>query len=164
VALALRGVPGIYLPSLFGMKNDTAGVLAGAEPRSINRKTIDEQALYTLLGDRSSWAHRVATRFRRLVRRRVHTPAFHPNGAQRVLDAGEGVFAVWRASPDGHQRVLALTNVTAAPQRVALPAEELGGAPARWRDLVTSRRLPGQPLGLEAVLRPYEVLWLTPDG
>ena len=164
VALALRGVAGIYLPSLFGMKNDTAAVLAGAEPRSINRKTIDEQALYTLLGDRSSWAHRVATRFRRLVRRRVHTPAFHPNGAQRVLDAGEGVFAVWRASPDGHQRVLALTNVTAAPQRVALPAEALGVAPAGWRDLVTSRLLPGQPHGFEATLRPYEVLWLTPDG
>ena len=164
VALALRGVAGIYLPSLFGMKNDTAAVLAGAEPRSINRKTIDEQALYTLLGDRSSWAHRVATRFRRLVRRRVRTPAFHPNGAQRVLDAGEGVFAVWRASPDGRQRVLALTNVTAAPQRVAVAADSLGGAAGAWRDLLTSRRLPGVPDGLAAVLRPYEVLWLTPDA
>jgi sucrose phosphorylase len=164
VALALRGVPGIYLPSLFGARNDTAAVLAGAEPRSINRKTIDEQALYALLGDRRSWAHRVAARFRRLVRRRIRTPAFHPNGGQRMLDAGEAVFAVRRTSPDGAQIVVALTNVTDAPQRVVLPPEELGGAGGPWRDLVTGRRLPGQPRGLEAILRPYEVLWLVPAG
>ncbi|HVR70123.1 MAG TPA: sugar phosphorylase [Vicinamibacteria bacterium] len=164
VALVLRGVPGIYLPSLFGAKNDTAAVLAGAEPRSINRKTIDEQALYALLGDRRSWAHRVATRFRRLVRRRIRTPAFHPNGEQRILDAGEAVFAVRRTSPGGRQRVVALTNVTALPQSVVLPAEALGGAAGQWRDVITSRRLRGQPGGLEAALRAYEVLWLTPEG
>jgi sucrose phosphorylase len=164
IALVLRGVAGIYLPSLFGAKNDTAAVLAGAEPRSINRKTIDEQALYALLGERRSWAYRVATRFRRLVRRRIQTPAFHPNGGQSVLDAGEAVFAVRRTSPDGRQRVVALTNVTASPQRVALPAEALGGPATRWRDLITSRRLPGQPRGLEASLHAYEVLWLVPEA
>jgi len=162
VAMALRGVPGVYLPSLFGAKNDTAAVLAGAEPRSINRKTMDEEALYAMLGDRRSWGHGVASRFRRLIRRRIVTSAFHPNGGQRILATGDAVFGLRRTSPDGSQSVAALTNVTDRPQRVALGAEDLeGGAPA-WRDILTSRVVPGAGGGLETTLRPYEVLWLTP--
>jgi sucrose phosphorylase len=163
IAMALRGVPGVYLPSLFGAKNDTTAVLAGAEPRSINRKTFDEQALYALLADRRSWVHRVATRFRRLIRRRIATPAFHPNGAQRIVPAGDSVFAVLRTSPDGTQRVLALTNVTDAPQSVALPPEELGGAARSWQDILSGREWQGSGERLEATLQPYEVRWLTPS-
>jgi sucrose phosphorylase len=162
IAMALRGVPGVYLPSLFGAKNDTAAVLAGAEKRSINRKTMNEAALYAMLADRTSWGHRVATRFRRLIRRRIGTPAFHPNGGQRVVDAGEAVFGLLRTSPDGSQTVAALTNVTGQPQRVALRDLDPGGRAAAWRDILTSRVFPGTGGGLEATLRPYEVLWLTP--
>lgn len=162
IAMALRGVPGVYLPSLFGAKNDTAAVLAGAEPRSINRRTMDEETIYGLLADRTSWVYRVASRFRRLIRRRIATPAFHPNGGQRILPAGEAVFGVLRTSPDGGQTVVALTNVSARPQLVALAGRELGGGAAAWRDLLTSRVIPGAGSGLEATLRPYEVLWLSP--
>ena len=45
IALALRGVAGIYLPTLFGAKNDTEAVLGGAEKRTINRRTYDEARL-----------------------------------------------------------------------------------------------------------------------
>ena len=120
IALALRGVPGIYLPSLFGAKNDTAAVLEGREARAINRKTTDEEALFALLGDRGSWVYQVAVRLRRLIKRRVGIPAFHPNAEQRVLFPGDGVFAVLRETRDGRQGVLALTNVTALEQRVRL--------------------------------------------
>jgi sucrose phosphorylase len=164
IAMVLRGVPGVYLPSLFGAKNDTVAVLAGAEPRSINRKTLDEEALYALLADRGSWVHRVATRFRRLVRRRVATAAFHPNGGQRILPAGDSVFAVLRRSPDESQRVVALTNVTGGTQQVSLPARAIDGSSAKWRDILTSSVRAGEREGLEVVLRPYEVLWLTPEG
>jgi sucrose phosphorylase len=164
IAMVLRGVPGVYLPSLFGAKNDTVAVLAGAEPRSINRKTLDEEALYALLGDRGSWVHRVATRFRRLVRRRIATPAFHPNGRQRILPAGDSVFAVLRHSPDASQRVVALTNVTGGTQRVSLPASAIDGSSAKWRDILTASVRAGEGKGLDVLLRPYEVLWLTPEG
>lgn len=164
IALVLRGVPGVYLPSLFGAKNDSEALLAGAEPRSINRKTIDEQALYALLADRGSWVHRVASRFRRLIRRRIATPAFHPNGGQRILPAGDSVFAVLRSGPDESQRVLALTNVTGASQRVSLETADLDGSIPTWRDILTSSVRAGQKERLEVILRPYEVLWLTPDA
>jgi sucrose phosphorylase len=164
IALSLMGVPGVYLPSLFGARNDTAAVLKGSEARSINRKTIDEIALIEKLRDRHSWVHEVAVRFRRLVRRRIATPAFHPNAAQRVLDAGRGVFAVRRGGAGGPAPVLALTNVTSVPQEVSLPREGLDAPATAWRDRITGReRGAVTEDALRLTLRPYEVLWLTPD-
>jgi sucrose phosphorylase len=164
IALALRGVPGVYLPSLLGAKNDTAAVLAGAEPRSINRRTFDEEALYRILADRRSWVRRVASRFRRLIRRRIVTPAFHPNGRQRILRSGDGIFSVLRVSPDGGQTVLALTNVTSAPQRATVQLRDVGVGREPWQDILTSRSFSAQKGELDVVLQPYEVLWLRHLG
>jgi sucrose phosphorylase len=163
IALALMGVPGVYLPSLFGARNDSAAVLQGSGNRSINRKTIDETALFDALRDRHSWVHEVAVRFRRLVRRRIATPAFHPNAAQRVLDAGDAVFAVLRGGTAGVPPVLALTNVTAAPQEAVFAREHLGTEAATWLDRITGRERRADHGVLRVALRPYEVVWLTPD-
>ena len=38
---------------------------------------------------------------RRLLRRRIRQPAFHPNAWQDVLDSGAAVFAVVRERPGG---------------------------------------------------------------
>jgi glycosidase len=162
IPLVLRGVPGVYLPSLFGAKNDTGAVLEGREARAINRKTIDEEALFAFLGERASWVRQVAVRLRRLLKRRVGIPAFHPNAAQRVLFPAAGVLAVLRVSRDGRQRVLALTNVTPVEQRVRFAEGEIGARAPVWTDLVSGRkqRTRGE---LEVVLPPYRVVWLTPE-
>jgi sucrose phosphorylase len=164
IALALRGVPGVYLPSVFGARNDTATVLAGAEARSINRKAIDEDALYALLEDRSAPGHQVAQRTRRLVTRRIRIPAFHPNAEQRILALGDAVFAVLRATRDGGGRVLALTNVTAREQRVSVPLGETGATAPDWRDALSGRSVAAGEGRLDVALRPYGVLWLEPAG
>ena len=135
-----RGVPGIYLPSLFGAKNDTEAVLEGREARAINRKTIDEEALFALLGDRGSWVYQVAVRLRRLIKRRVGIPAFHPNAEQRVLFPGDAVFALMRQTRDRRHRVLAVTNVTAIEQHVRLPKDVFGVPASAWTDLTSGRR------------------------
>jgi sucrose phosphorylase len=161
IALCLRGVPGVYLPGLFGAKNDTAAILAGKEKRSINRKTLDEPALVALLQDRDSWVHQVASRLRRLARRRIATPAFHPNAPQRVLDVGAGVFAVLRGPGADARPVLALTNVTALEQRLHVSETDLPALGTVWTDLLSPRRV-SPAGGLEIVLKPYEVAWLAP--
>ena len=156
--------PASTCPACSGRSNDTAAVLKGSEARSINRKTIDETALFETLRDRHSWVHEVAVRFRRLVRRRIATPAFHPNAAQRVIDAGPGVFAVRRGGAGGPAPVLALTNVTSRPQEAVFPRDQLDSPATVWRDRITGRdrrAIPGGALWVS--LRPYEVLWLTPD-
>lgn len=164
IALALRGVPGVYLPSVFGAKNDTAAILEGHEARSINRKTIDEQALYLALSDGRTWVHEVATRFRRLVRRRIATRAFHPNADQEVLTVSDAIFGLRRQTADRTSLVVALTNVTSSGQPATLSRAQLGAMRSEWRDLVSYRVFPTRGGALDLRLLPYEILWLVPDG
>jgi sucrose phosphorylase len=159
IALALRGVPGIYLPTLFGAKNDTEAVLAGAEKRSINRRTYDEATLMRLLDDRSGWVGQVARGMRRLIRRRIEQPAFHPNAGQEVLEFGPEVFALLRDRP-GVQRLVALTNVTDTQVRVQIPIDRVGGA-RLWRDVLSRARYQADEGVLSIALRPYGVVWIT---
>ena len=60
IALALRGVPGIYLPTLFGAKNDTEAVLGGAEKRShqpphLRRGALDAPARRSRTAGSGRW-------------------------------------------------------------------------------------------------------------
>jgi sucrose phosphorylase len=162
IALALAGVPGIYLPSLFGSKNDLEAVRAGEGARAINRDTVDVPALEALLRDPRSWVSKVARRFGRLIRRRVASPAFHPQAAQIVHDGHPHVFAVSRVTADG-RRLLALTNVTQREQIFQISREELGGGSPSWTDLLSHRRVAVSAAGLELRLGPYAVSWLAPD-
>jgi hypothetical protein len=60
--------------------------------------------------------------------------------------------------------VLALTNVTPQPQEAVLARQDLDSAAVVWRDRITGRDRRATPDGpLWVSLRPYEVLWLTPD-
>lgn len=163
IALALRGVPAIYLPSLFGSKNDIEAVKAGEGARAINRDTIDVPALEQMLRERGAWASRVARRFGRLIRTRVAIPAFHPGAAQRVLEGHPHVFAVLRVAADG-SRALALTNVTKSEQTFACPRDVLGSEALEWQDLLSRRRLFATAEGIELRLPPYGVLWLAPSA
>lgn len=91
IALVLRGVPGVYLPGLVGSKNDLEAVLDDGVTRSINRRTICEVCLFRRCSDPDSSSYKVAHRFGELLERRIETPAFHPNGAQRILRGSDGV-------------------------------------------------------------------------
>lgn len=160
IAFAMRGVPGMYLPTLFGAKNDTDAVIGGAEKRSINRRTYDEGALMRLLDDPECWVSQVARGMRRLVRRRIAQPAFHPNASQVVLDVGHEVFALFR-DREGVQKVLALVNVTDRAVRVRVQASDLGDPVPLWRDVLSrSRYQVGDGL-LSVALPPYGVAWLS---
>ncbi|MCC6165062.1 MAG: sugar phosphorylase [Acidobacteria bacterium] len=159
IPFAMRGVPGIYLPTLFGARNDTDAVLHGAEKRSINRRTYEEASLMRLLDDRECWVSQVARGMRRMVRRRIAQPAFHPNASQAILDAGTGVFALLRERP-GVQRLIALTNVTDQRVRVRLRAEDIGDDTV-WRDVLGTARYQVANGVLSVALPPYGVAWLS---
>ena len=164
IALVLMGVPGIYLPSLFGSVNDQEAVFASGERRSINRRSIEEKSLFRALSDPQSTAHLIAEGYGGLLKTRIQTPAFHPNAAQRILRGEPAVLAVWRSSPDKTQTVLALTNVSAGRKPASYPLEELGAAASVWQDLLTGRRFEAKGDALSLELKPYQVVWLTPVG
>jgi sucrose phosphorylase len=161
IALALAGVPGIYLPSLFGSKNDHEAVRAGEGARAINRDTLDVPALEALIRDRRTWVSKVARRFGRLIRRRIVNRAFHPQSAQTVHDRHPHVFAVSRRGGDGSQ-VLALTNVSDREQVYEAPRDELACDAVDWIDVIDRQPVSGSRAGLTIRLPPYSVRWLAP--
>jgi sucrose phosphorylase len=162
IALVLMGVPGIYLPSFCGSQFELGALPPEAEARAINRRAISERVLLEKLQNPRAAASKIARKMIRMVRQRVNTPAFHPNGRQKVLTGNDGVFAVLRESPNGQQIVLALTNVTGEPQEFRCDRADLGTRVSRWMDLLSRRK---HAIALDCprlTVPPYGVMWLTP--
>lgn len=164
IQLVLKGVPAVYLHSLVGSRNDIRLALQTNVKRDVNRATLDFDILSRNLADPQSKLYLLSESFRRLLRTRVLTPAFHPNGGQRVLRLSPALFAVLRWSPDGSEHVLCLTNVTGAGQSVTVDQDDLGVTAPFWFDLLAGRGWLASNGTLSLALAPFEVLWLTPSN
>lgn len=150
IMLALGGVPGIYLPGLFGARNWYAGVTLTGHNRAINREKFDADMIERELADPGSLRAQVFSRYVDLLRVRTTHPAFHPNAPQRIIvDFNAPIFAIARVyEDDGGVRVLGLHNASAGEVGVEwIPQPGL-------RDLITGERWEGR-------LGPYQVVWLS---
>ena len=98
--------------------------------------------------------------YTRLLCLRAQHCAFHPDGAQRVMQLEDGLFGIERTAPDHSERLVCINNLASRPQQVA--AEQIGESAGEqeWYDLIEgqSHRLDG---GLTLTLRPWQTLWLT---
>ncbi|HSL27570.1 MAG TPA: alpha-amylase family glycosyl hydrolase, partial [Anaerolineales bacterium] len=160
IMLALVGVPGIYVHSLFGSRSWHAGVQLTGRNRTINRQKFDLQALEHELSDESSLRHQVFHRYSQLLSARSASAAFHPYGEQQVLDAGSAVFALLRRSPDSAGQVLCLQNISNQAAQVRVNLQGINGVPLpHLTDLITGQGSYDVQQG-NLVLAPYETLWL----
>jgi len=146
IMLALAGVPGIYLHSLLGSRNDVAGMLRTGINRSINREKLDLDRLERELSNPQGLRARVLARLTQLLTARRSNPAFHPQARQEVLKAPSAVLALRRGDS-----VTCLVNVSGEVQQVSLDA------PVN-HDLLSAETF--APLH-EVTLKPYGVRWLT---
>ncbi len=162
IGMVLQGVPGIYLHSLIGTRNDIDAVLATESKRDINRTVIDEEAITEALHDPLSKLSRISREFGRLIRIRTRRRAFHPNGAQRVLRLSKQVFSLLRTSPERAEQILTLVNVTDRVCNVVVPLSDLGTRETRWYDLVSGIERVAEEGRLYVSLEPYGVAWLEP--
>lgn len=160
IALTMKGVAAVYLPSIIGAHVTADTPIDSKDPRSINRNTINAPALFEQLQDSSSAAARIAHRFSNMISVRVASSAFHPAAAQRVLFVTPAIFSVYRESLDGKELVLCLTNITNAYQDFCATAEQLHYPVQTWVGLLTGETIPGAGGGLRLKLKPYEVRWL----
>ena len=164
ILVGLMGVPGIYVHSLFGSRNWREGVELTGHYRTINRQKFQRRALEAELNDPDSLRHQVFTRYRRLLQARREEPAFHPNGAQHVLQGQPAFFAFVRVAPDGGSRVLCIQNVTGAEQPFWAGLGEFGFRPGAVVDLLTGARWELTAQGELALTVPaYGVLWLRQE-
>ena len=117
VMLAMRGIPAVYVHSLFGTSNDQQGYEATGRARSLNRhRFADVAALEARLANGVSREHRVLAGLRTMLTYRVSHPAFHPDAAQRILDTAPELVGVERIGADGRAaRVVVNCSARAVP-------------------------------------------------
>ena len=160
IALILQGVPGIYLHSLIGTKNDIKTVLATHSNRDINRTIIDYKAINNALEDPLSKLSRINREFGRLITIRTQKKAFHPNGQQQIIIIDPSIFAVLRISPDKKQYILALINVAHKVCKLEIPTSRLGINQDHWYDIVSGMEWMTDDNKLFITLQPYDIIWL----
>ena len=153
IPMALKGIPAVYFNSLVAARNDEEGARRTGRARSLNRRKWSQAELDEALKDEKSNTARVFQECTRLLRLRAAHAAFHPNGAQKIVDLGESVFAVERTSPDGKQILLAISNCSGQPVAVPAPAVR------NRTDLVLGRKptTDGDTIRLD----PYQTVWLA---
>jgi glucosylglycerate phosphorylase len=162
IALALRGVPALYLHSLAGSRSDLRLALQTKVKRDVNRAPLDFEFLARNLAHPGSKLNLLSTMLGRLLMTRVQHKAFHPNGEQKVLALGDDVFALLRVSPARDEHILCVTNITARYLELKPDVGRLGFDDMTWFDLVGGRGWHGLEGKLPLRLGPFEVLWLAP--
>jgi sucrose phosphorylase len=162
LALAIQGVPGIYIHGALGSSNDFQRVQDTGVKREVNRGLIDAAAVEEEMKQPGSKLKLLRRLGSRLNLARTGHRCFHPNGRQQVLMLSPDVFAVFRSSPEGDEHVLAMTNVTDRVTRVEVPLGRLAAQPAQWQDLIAERIWSAEAGVLAVTFQPYDVVWLKP--
>jgi sucrose phosphorylase len=101
IMLGLEGIPGIYIHSLVGTRNDYDRVENTGHYRAINRHQWDYETLGTLLQHPASTHAEVFARITELLGIRQRQAAFHPNATQFTLHLGNALFGFWRQRGSG---------------------------------------------------------------
>jgi sucrose phosphorylase len=162
IALALRGVPAVYLHSLAGSRSDLLLALETKAKRDVNRMPLEAEALMRNLAHPGSKLNRLSIIMGRLLMTRVQHVAFHPNGEQSVLSLGDELFALLRVSPVRDEHILCITNITPRSLELKVDMCSLGLPDMTWFDLVGGRGWHATDGKLPLRLCPYDVLWLSP--
>ena len=109
ILLSMQGLPGIYIHSLIGSRNDYYGKEISGIPRRINREKIDINYLEEQLSKPTNRKKVFDEMLRRLGIRSEHKE-FAPDSKQKILKLDKRVFALERISDDG--KVLVIINVS----------------------------------------------------
>ena len=163
IALVLQGVPGIYLHSLIGTVNDIDAVVSSRANRDINRTIIDEQEISYALGDGLSKISRINREYGRIIDIRTKNRAFHPNSKQKIVFKSESLFSVIRFTENKDNMIFTIVNISNQTVHTILTNAELDEMSNNWIDLISGVSYSCDDTGLNLVLQPYDILWLSPE-
>lgn len=158
IMFALEGIPGIYIHSLLGTRNDAARVQSKGHYRAINRHQWDYEQLESLLADGQSHYSEVFGRIKALLAIRREQSAFHPNATQFTLHLGSALFGFWRQSIDRRQSIFCINNVSNHAIPLALSDINLIGTD-EWVDLISGKHFHSRHEVVD--LQPYQTVWIT---
>ena len=158
IMLGLEGIPGIYIHSLLGTRNDYDRVENSGHYRAINRHQWDYDQLVAELDSQGSAHGKVFTRIKDLLKIRQRQAAFHPNATQFTLHLGDAIFGFWRQSIDRRQSVFVISNVSDRVLPLMLSDINLIGTDD-WADLISGRQFHSREQVID--IQPYQTLWIT---
>ena len=158
IMLALEGIPGIYIHSLVGTRNDYQRAENSGHNRAINRHQWDYKALQSELNDETSTHYQVYHRLKSLFNIRSNQSAFHPNATQFTLHLGSQLFGFWRQSMDREQSIFCVSNISNQIQTLEMSDLNLIDTEA-WFDLISGDTFGEKHQIIE--LAPYQTVWIT---
>ncbi|WP_029408538.1 alpha-amylase family glycosyl hydrolase [Thiomicrorhabdus sp. Milos-T2] len=158
IAIALEGVPAIYIHSFFATENDYESLHKTEHNRDINRHQWQESELTPLLEDTNSKHYAVLKGLNHLIALRKEQAAFHPNATQFTLHLEDTLFGFWRQSLMRDQSVFVVNNVTNQSQTLNLAQLNLIDMD-EWREIISGQMI--TDLYGEMTLAPYQTVWIT---
>ncbi len=158
IMLALEGIPGIYIHSLLGTRNDYEKLANTSHNRSINRHRWELDNLKQQLSDAQSTHSQVLSAMTKLINIRTQQIAFHPNATQFTLHLGLQLFGFWRQSRNRKQSIFCISNVS--DQVTDLPINELNLVISEfWVDLLSGNEI--KDITQTIQLQPYQTVWIS---
>ncbi len=147
ILLSVVGVPGIYIHSLLGSRNDYLGVEKSGINRRINREKLKYSNLVEEIS-KDSLRNTILDRYLKLINIRTKQSAFSPSALQEVVELDERVFSIIRENKLTNQRILVLINASSDMINIDT---EYGGT-----DLINKEMVK------EAIaLGPYQYRWIV---
>ncbi len=156
--LSLEGIPGIYIHSLLGTRNDYQRAENSGHNRAINRHQWNYDSLKSELEDSTSHHYQVYNNLKSLLKIRCSQPAFHPNATQFTLHLGSQLFGFWRQSMDREQSIFCVSNVSNQTQPLDLSDLNLIDT-ENWYDLISGEQYSEDNHVVN--LAPYQTVWIT---
>ena len=116
LTLSFKGIPAIYIHSLFATPNDLIGVERTGMTRSINRRKWDRGELENLIANHESETGRVFKALKEILHIRRRQTAFHPDAELHLLPLPHELFGFVREATDKSQTIVCLYNFTPEAQ------------------------------------------------
>ena len=161
MGLGLPGIPFIYLTLPFALLNDFVYYQQTGNPRELNRGRVTLEDVLADLSDQRTLSAKVFSAYKRFLRLRVSSPAFHPDGSiTPVSSENPAIFSFVRENLDATRRVLIMQNVSSAKQEVDLTFPEHLAALKTGRNLLSGKLLEIENRKLHLDLQPFAIQWM----
>lgn len=163
MGLPLKGIPFIYFTALFAVLNDYQLYLKTGNPRELNRGRLYVEKLKKDLKNKKSLTYKVFNKMLVLLKIRITNKAFHPNGWQKPISAGnKAIFSLLRMSPDKKEKILTLHNISSKKQKLKINLNQIWSTQGKFlKDIISKKTYKIDKKG-EFVfsMKPYQILWL----
>ena len=151
IALAMPGVPGVYIHSLLGSKNDLDGVMQTGVNRSINREKLCWEKLQEEISNPEHQRYLIFESYRHMLKIRKECPCFNPFAPFEIFNISPSLFCMLRESIDKKQQILVLANF-AHEEKIYKDLPYTGS----YRDILTGDIYHTKFL----TLLPHQFIWL----